>query len=911
MSVKRLLVVLFVPLVLAAALAGLFCVRMPHVSVSLYDLIGKEAECIPSFLREASDTDVAVIVSSSDAAQATRVARRLVDESGLTASSDLPSGALEYFRANRGGLVTPQTAELLETAEGRAKLAKRAMRRLYLSPVPPVLGFADDPFGLTDEFLLSLSRGASDVRRTDEGFPILETNGVTRILLKASGVPTLPALELEEGVEIRLAGAPVHAARAAARSKTEIGLLTWFSLAFIALLSFVVFRSWRWIPLLTNTLAVAALAGGIALVVLFESLHVMTFVMGTTVLGLVVDYAFHWLLSPVSAKAAVRRNLVVSFLTTEISLVPLALATIPVLRQSAVFLGVGLAAALAFVLVGYPKGAVGGSCSDEAGVPRPRWKWWKIVCDEAGVPRPRRVPQRGRGTLASLQAGLCLLILFLMYGVFRIEIRTDLTALYRPPADLVEAERQRAAFGEFDFSAIPPLAVRQTTAENVRLLYAEHGVAMAETLGLASLVPPPEPTDAFVRPQTLMTQIFAAWTLEALVRLVWSVLALFGVLLVFFRGRAFDRLGPSVGAILVVFGLLGWLQVPVNLFHILATFLLLGMGVDYAVFLQSGAKSARRPAVCSLLTSLAGFGALAFVSFPVISAFGFVLGIGLPIAFGMALMRRRAAPRRETAERSDAAEGRAAGTSSVEKGASPFGLEILWLFYSVFGLRVLHLLAAAVGLCIWTFSPAVRRASPSWRKVVFFTQSLADKLVVMAEGRELPRVETDGSPDAEAFLSDVQTGKGVFILSSHVGTIEVLTALGACERTFHAWMDFDRTGVFNRFYLHHARRQRVVIHPILSFGMQTVFEAGDLIDAGDCLVMAGDRGDGAFRFAAAFDHPVYFVACVAVGACCYRAVIRRLPSERAEMKRVYESQVSELASAHPEQHFAWGRRNMI
>lgn len=865
MSVKRLVVLLSVPLVLVAVLSGLFCLRAPHLSVSLYDLIGREAECIPAFLREASSKDVAVIVSSSDAEQVRRVAQRLLEESGLTASSDLPSGALEFFRANRGGLVTSQTAALLTTAEGRAKIAKRAKRRLYLSPVPPILGYADDPFGLTDEFLLSLSQGASDVRRTDEGFLMLETNGVTRILLKASGVPTLPALNSEEGVEIRLAGAPVHAARAAARSKTEIGYLTWFSLAFIALLSFVVFRSWRWIPLLVITLSVAALAGGVALVALFESLHVMTFVMGTTVLGLVVDYAFHWLLSPALDKKGVRRNLIVSFLTTEISLVPLALATIPVLKQSAVFLGVGLAAALAYVLVAYPKGGAGGS-----------------------------LPYAAKGLSTACKLGLYLLVLFLMCGLSRIEIRTDLTALYRPSADLVEAECQRAAFGEFDFSAIPSLENRLVATENVRQLYAEQDETMAETLGLSALVPPPEPTQAFVRPQTLMTRIFSTWTYDAIVRLVWSVLALWVVLLVFFRGRAFNRLVPSVGAILAVCGFLGWLRIPINLFHILAAFLLLGMGVDYAVFLQSNSRTALRPALCSLLTSLAGFGALAFVSFPVISAFGLVLGIGLPIAFGMSLMGRRVAPRDEGAE----------GTLGVEKGASPLGLEILWLFYRIFGLRVLHGLAALVGLCIWTFSPSVRRASPQWRKVTAFSRSLADKLVVMAEGRDLPRVETDGSPDAEAFLGDVRDGKGVFILSSHVGTIEVLTALGDCDRTFHAWMDFDRTGVFNRFYLRHARRQRVVIHPISSFGMQTVFEAGDLIDAGECLVMAGDRGDGAFRFAAAFEHPIYFVACVSVGAC-YCAVIRRMPSARKELKSAYEATLATVIAANPNQYFDW------
>ena len=261
-------------------------------------------------------------------------------------------------------------------------------------------------------------------------------------------------------------------------------------------------------------------------------------------------------------------------------------------------------------------------------------------------------------------------------------------------------------------------------------------------------------------------------------------------------------------------------------------------------------------------------------------------------------------------------------TKKAEHGASPLGLEILFLAYRVFGLRVLHFCSACVGLCVWAFSGAVRRASPSPRKVAAFTCSLADKLVVMAEGPRLPKVELDDSRDAAAFAADVAAKKGVFVLSSHCGTIEVLAALGECDVTFHAWMEFSRTSVFNRFYMRHARRGKVVIHPISEFGMETVFEAGDALDSGDCLVMAGDRGfgrmmdvpfrggelklpEGAFRFANSLGHPVYFVACVATGPCRYRAVVRRLPSGTRDMARGYASALDEVSAEFPEQWFRW------
>ena len=241
-----------------------------------------------------------------------------------------------------------------------------------------------------------------------------------------------------------------------------------------------------------------------------------------------------------------------------------------------------------------------------------------------------------------------------------------------------------------------------------------------------------------------------------------------------------------------------------------------------------------------------------------------------------------------------------------ELAATPLGMETLWLFYRLFGLRVLHLFAAGVGLCAWACSAKVRRAT-SRRRLVNFTRSLADKLVVMANGRDLPRVEVEATADAAAFLADVKAGRGVFVLSSHCGTVEALAALADCSFTFHAWMDFDRTGVFNRFYLRHANREKVVIHPISEIGMETAFLAGEALDRGDCLVMAGDRGRGAFRFARAMGHPVYFVACV-WDRGRYVAHVRRLPGDDAKaMASAYDAARAALVAAHPEQLFEWSR----
>lgn len=975
MSVRRVLALLAVPTVLAAVCAALFCLPGFHVESSLEGLVGLSGKTIPPVIRARSSGLVPVIVSSRDpekaraAADALAEAFRSVRTEGETVASrclsiryraaDGEVGRLmDFCRRRRAGLASAAAAEKLKTPEGRASLARAALRKYYSSPVPPLFSATEDPFCLLDGFVTALPASFSGWFPKD-GILTAEQDGVTHVLMllelkdsiphdldalvqfRRSLAAAIAAVERGSDVAVSACGAPLHTAVSAERCQREIGWLTWFSLAFIALLSVVAFRGIRWIPLLALSLGTSVLSGLCAVMAVFGGFHLMTVVIGTTVLGLVIDYSFHWLLQGADERRETVRNLVVSFVTTEVSLVPLLFSAIPVLRQAALFLGVGLAAALGVVVWGYPRTA-GVARTDSV---RARFRWL-------------------RGLVALMGAGALVGLVFVCFG-------TEMTAVYRPPAELQAAEKLFAELNggmsdkgfvvtegddleemlERESSLalppsvprlsrfLPPLSARQKVAEGVARLYAEQGEKQAQALGLDKLVPPSPPTAwkesddlpaqtreaflssvspskrecpvlslviasaprpegvlpagvVFCQPKEIVADVLSGWARQVFALLGLSLALMLVVLVVSCRGRALAVFAPSVFALASVAGLLGLLGEKVNLFHLLAGFLLAGMSVDYTVFLHSG--KALKPALCSLLTSIAGFGALVFVSFPVVQSFGFVLGIGLPIAFVAALATMPRSPAQERVR------------SGAEVAATPLGLEILWLFYRLFGLSVLHVGATCVGVCAWVFSRKVRRASPSLAKVVNFTRSLADKLVVMAEGRDLPKVEVEASPDAAAFLADVKGGRGVFILSSHCGTIETLVALGDCAATFHAWMDFDRTSVFNRFYLRHARRPRVVIHPISEIGMETAFFAGDALERGDCLVMAGDRGKGAFRFAHALGAPTYFVACVWTGRV-YRAIVRRLPEATTEMEMAYEDALSSVISSYADQHFVWNK----
>lgn len=486
---------------------------------------------------------------------------------------------------------------------------------------------------------------------------------------------------------------------------------------------------------------------------------------------------------------------------------------------------------------------------------------------------------------------LALLLLGIFAYALPIEFKTEPKALYHPPSELAEADRMMSE--RWNDGA----KLTSEEIENLKALYAEQGEAVLEALGLDNIPNPyREASSSAESPQTLLAELLAKLTRETTHGLLIALALMLLALVVVFRTGALRKFLPTFFAIVVMTGVVQHLEGSVNLFHLIALFLLAGLSIDYTVFLQS-AKSVRAayPVICSLLTSMAGFGALYFVSFPVVKAFGLVLGLGLPLAFIAGLAGRV----------SSGEEHRRYVSGGTEKAASPLGLEILFCFYRLFGLRVLHFGAALVGVSAWLFSRGVRKASPSIKKTILFTRSLADKLVIMAEGKRLPRVTCESSPDAEEFVRAVQAKEGVFILSSHCGTVETLVALGETDVTFHAWMDIARTSVFNAFYLRHSKRRRVVIHPISEIGMETAFFAADALERGDSLVMAGDRGRGAFRFANSLDCKAFFVACVATGPVSYKAIIRRLPEGSKAMEREYMRILAEVTAEYPDQWFEW------
>jgi predicted exporter len=82
--------------------------------------------------------------------------------------------------------------------------------------------------------------------------------------------------------------------------------------------------------------------------------------------------------------------------------------------------------------------------------------------------------------------------------------------------------------------------------------------------------------------------------------------------------------------------LAAWVGVPASVFGHMALLLVLGVGVNYSIFLWEGgarSRSALAGVIASCLTTLLSFGLLAFCSMPALSWLGTTLSFGILVSF--------------------------------------------------------------------------------------------------------------------------------------------------------------------------------------------------------------------------------------------------------------------------------------
>ena len=244
-----------------------------------------------------------------------------------------------------------------------------------------------------------------------------------------------------------------------------------------------------------------------------------------------------------------------------------------------------------------------------------------------------------------------------------------------PPADTLRQKIQAAQKGlPFRANAFEPFvadvsaAARLPLLERARLQGTSLGLRLDSLLvqrasGWIAMLPLRGVTDvgalaaalpagALLDMRQELDALYRGYLREALINSLVGAAAIGALLFASLRSprRVFDVAAPLAAAALATCGLLALAGVELSIFHLVGLVLVVAVGSNYSLFFDrqapSGADRART--VVSLLfaavTTIIGFGLLAFSKIPVLSAIGSTVGLGAAMALVFSAIMSRQEP---------------------------------------------------------------------------------------------------------------------------------------------------------------------------------------------------------------------------------------------------------------------------
>ncbi|MFT0865197.1 MMPL family transporter [Pseudomonas sp. CAM1A] len=460
MPTERLLPRLFLGLLLVMlAIAGWQWHRGAPLSADLMTLVPGATQD-PQVLRaeqrmqEPLNREMLVLVGHPEREQALALAEGLATQwqgSGLfekvqwSLQTDLSTLRAQLLQG-RLALLAANDREQLST-QPQAFIEQR-VQNLF----DPFAGFSlvpsqDDWLGLTGRIQNSQPMPVNVQLDTASGALVAEADGQQWVLLRARTQGNAFDMHLPLQVAELLAASRLDAEQHGARLLAASGLLyaaagqqqasreiTWVgggATLGILLLLLLTFRRWR-VLLAFVPVLVGMLFGAVVCVALFGQMHVMTLVLGSSLIGVAVDYPLHylsksWSLKPWHSWPALRLTLPglsLSLATSAIGYLALAFTPFPALTQIAAFSAAGLLGAYLSAVCLLP--------ALLAGVELRPAQWPLRIAQTLTTLRERLLARVPSAVL------LILVLLFCAAGLWRLETRNDIRQWIGSPPQLMQ-----------------------------------------------------------------------------------------------------------------------------------------------------------------------------------------------------------------------------------------------------------------------------------------------------------------------------------------------------------------------------------------------------------------------------------------------------------------------------------------
>ena len=343
-------------------------------------------------LSDATSQNVFVLVSHEDFEEAKATAElvynqlkdnRFFTSLSLYAGSNAIASIEDFVHDYRWNLLDDEAIQELSTEEGRQSFADSAISKAYGSFTLSSLSYLDeDPFLLDEDAVTGYLAGIQDAGTSmtaKDGVLASEYQGKWYVMLrgtlnkegaaiasKDNGITAIYSVcgPLEkDGIRFVYSGTAFHSHKSSTSAINEIGLISTISLSIVILILLLVFRSG--LPLVASVASIfVSLATAFSAThFVYGRLHILTLVLGTSLIGSCIDYSLHYFVNwkanlALDSGASVRKflfkGLALSLVSTEICYFILLFAPFDLLKQMGVFSMTGIMSSFLSVICIYP-----------------------------------------------------------------------------------------------------------------------------------------------------------------------------------------------------------------------------------------------------------------------------------------------------------------------------------------------------------------------------------------------------------------------------------------------------------------------------------------------------------------------------------------------------------------------------
>ncbi len=573
----------------------------------------------------------------------------------------------EVYKNYPENFLSAKTKKLIQTKQYKT-LDEEALARVY-NPLGFYIAPPDkDPYLLATDFVSSLINQEQEIKQGGKFYLALHYK-----IKDASEVQEFinaqkMAQEEFENSNIYFTGAPIHSFVTSQKSALEINLICLISTLMLAILCKFYFKSFKILIPIVGSILFGFLFGFSISTFVFKKLHVLTFVFSTSLIGISLDYSLHKFLT--GKEKWFKKDLTASMLTTVIAFFVLLLSDMQVLKQIAVFTAFGLIGVYLFVL---------------------------IVLDNKFKFQTTNFPKI---SLDKFKPYILIAMLgVIVLGFSRLKFDDNIKNLYIPPKNLLNAEmlyqkvfapkapefilvegknideilQKEEELGINDSVSlskfISSTKLQKENQELVKGLYDEnltnYGAFLAqdniqkiknkkmqiynvENFALnqefmldknTSYVMISEHRAGAISPVVEITKQLKAQRKNCMLLfpLMFGALFVFLSFLFGFKNAILITLSP-LGGILFALGLISLLGHEINLFNIIALFLVTGFSLDYSIFRLNGQEKSKDAVFMSALSTMFSFLLLSLTSFKVVSSLGLTLFVGILGAYLLSLI---------------------------------------------------------------------------------------------------------------------------------------------------------------------------------------------------------------------------------------------------------------------------------